>query len=96
MGATLQLASRNETYTLVPRATFLWLARELKLEVHSEGDPRLADAYHAIVVHPDTHPGVNVEGARAFVEFLLSPQVQDIIRAFGVDEVGEPLFSIGR
>lgn len=96
MGVTLRLASRHQAYTLSPRATFLWLARELALEVHVAGDPRLDDAYHAIVVNPGAHPEVNVEGARAFVEFLLSPQIQDIIRAFGVDEVGEPLFTVSR
>jgi tungstate transport system substrate-binding protein len=35
---------------------------------------------------------VNAAGGKAFADFMLSKEVQDIIRIFGVDTYGEPLF----
>lgn len=96
MGATLRIASEKGAYTLTDRATYLNLRHTLDLEVLVKGDSRLFNVYHVIVVNPEKHPGVNVEGAQAFADFITSPQVQDIIRAYGVDRFGEPLFHIGR
>ncbi len=96
MGATLLIASEKQAYTLTDRGTFLRLSPSLSLDVLVEGDPRLYNVYHVIVVNPEKHPQVNVDGARAFADFLTSPQVQDIIRSYGVDEFGQPLFQIGR
>lgn len=96
MGATLRIASEKGAYTLTDRATYLNLKDTLHLDILVEGDSRLYNVYHVIVVNPEKHPGVNVEGARAFADFLTSPQVQDIIRSYGVEKFGQPLFHIGR
>ncbi len=96
MGATLRIASEKGGYTLTDRATYLNLQSTLHLDILVEGDPRLYNVYHVIVVNPNKHPKVNVEGARAFADFITSPQVQDIIRSYGVDKFGQPLFHIGR
>ncbi|NPA91260.1 MAG: extracellular solute-binding protein [Chloroflexi bacterium] len=96
MGATLRIASEKGAYTLTDRATYLNLHDTLTLQILVEGDPRLYNVYHVIVVNPDKNPNINVEGARAFVDFLTSPQVQDIIRSYGVDKFGQPLFHVDR
>ncbi len=96
MGATLRIASEKGGYTLSDRATYLNLQHTLHLDILVEGDPRLYNVYHVIVVNPEKHPNVNVEGARAFADFMTSPQVQDIIRSYGVDRFGQPLFHVGR
>lgn len=96
MGATLRIASEKQGYTLTDRGTYLHLKHTLSLDILVQGDERLYNVYHVIVVNPKKHPNVNVEGARAFADFITSPQVQDIIRSYGVDEFGEPLFHIGR
>jgi tungstate transport system substrate-binding protein len=57
-----------------------------------EGDPGLLNVYHVIVVNPDKFPGVNVAGASAFAEFMVSPETQQQIEQFGLDEFGESLF----
>jgi tungstate transport system substrate-binding protein len=62
------------------------------LEVLYEGDTALFNVYHVIVVNPEKHSEVNVEGARAFAAFIVSKETQDLIREFGVEEFGEPLF----
>ncbi len=38
------------------------------------------------------NPEANAEGGRAFANFLVSPEVQALIRAFGVKDYGQPLF----
>jgi tungstate transport system substrate-binding protein len=50
------------------------------------------NVYHVITVNPAKWPDVNLEGAQAFADFVTSPVGQQIIREFGVDEFGEPLF----
>ena len=92
MGPTLQVANQKQGYTISDRGTFLAQKENLDLEVIFEGSPKLLNYYHVIVVNPEKHGDVNVEGARAFAAFLVSDEVQQIIETFGVDEFGEPLF----
>ena len=95
MGATLRIASEKGGYTLTDRATYLNLRDTLHLEILVEGDPRLRNVYHVIVVSPEKHPGVHVEGARAFADFLTAPETQEIIANYGVEKFGQPLFHVG-
>ena len=92
MGASLGVASEKQGYTLTDRGTYLALRDDLDLEVLYEGDAALNNIYHVIVVNPEKHSEVNAEAARAFAEFLTSTATQDLIRDFGVEEFGEPLF----
>lgn len=92
MGATLRIASQKKAYTLTDRATYLANKPQLDLIVLLEGDRSLLNIYHVIIVNPDKVPKVNLAGARAFAEFLISPGIQELIGQFGVDKYGEPLF----
>ncbi len=92
MAATLRLASEKGAYVLTDRATFLALRDDLALEVLFEGDPALFNQYSVIIINPEKHPGANVRGAEAFLEFMLSPEGREIIADFGVEEFGQPLF----
>ena len=92
MGATLTVANEKRAYTLSDRGTFLAQRENVDLGVVFEGDPRLFNPYTVMVVNPEVHTKVNVEGARAFAEFITSASVQEVIRGFGVEEFGEPLF----
>jgi tungstate transport system substrate-binding protein len=93
MGATLNVANEKRGYTLSDRGTFLSQRDNLDLEILVEGDVALFNPYTVIVVNPEKHSEVNVEGARAFARFLISSQGQELIRTFGVEELGEPLFT---
>ncbi|MDN5365978.1 MAG: tungstate transport system substrate-binding protein, partial [Thermacetogenium sp.] len=64
----------------------------LKLANLMEGDPMLLNIYHVMQVNPEKFPKVNAAGAKAFVEFMISPETQRIIGEFGVDKYGQPLF----
>lgn len=92
MGATLRIASEKKGYTLTDRGTFLALHKTLHLAIMVEGDNALANFYSVIEVDPAKHSRVNHPGARAFADFLVSPAAQQIIKTFGVDTFGQPLF----
>ncbi len=93
MGQTLQIADQRNAYTLSDRATYLAFEERIALTVAAEGDPRLLNIYHVIAVNPERFPQVNKDGARAFLEFLLAPQTQEVIGSFGLDKFGQPLFT---
>ncbi|MDZ4278176.1 MAG: substrate-binding domain-containing protein, partial [Dehalococcoidia bacterium] len=90
MGATLQIAGQRAGYTISDRGTFLALSEELDLQVLNEGDPRLLNIYHVMQVNPERFDGLEVEGAAAFVDFMVSDETQAAIGDFGVEEFGRP------
>lgn len=92
MGQTLTIASEKRAYTLTDRGTYLSRRAQLELAIHVEKDPPLINLYHVITVSPKRFRGLNVEGANAFADHLLSAQTQELIGKFGVDRFGEPLF----
>jgi tungstate transport system substrate-binding protein len=92
MGATLTITSEKQGYTLTDRATYLNTRANLELDILVQGDPVLLNIYHVIQVNPAKWPKVNAAGAEAFVNFMVSPAVQEIIRNYGVDKFGQPLF----
>lgn len=92
MGATLNIADQKRAYTLTDRGTYLALRRSLGLAILFQGDPNLRNVYHVYAVNPKKHPSVKAAEARAFIEFLVSAPIQQLIAAFGRDKYGEPLF----
>jgi tungstate transport system substrate-binding protein len=92
MGQTLNVASEKEGYTLADRGTYLALKKNLNLGILVEGDPILLNPYHVVEVNPAKWPKVNVAGAKAFADFMVSKETQDIIRTFGLEKFGSPLF----
>jgi tungstate transport system substrate-binding protein len=91
-GNTLTIASEKGGYALVDRGTFLAYKSNLDLDILFEGDPFLINVYHVITVNPEKWPNVNLEGAKAFEDFITSPEGQKIIGEFGLKEYGQPLF----
>ena len=91
-GATLSIASEKGGYGLTDRGTFLAYKANVDLEILVEGDPFLLNVYHVLTVNPEKWPNVNLAGARAFADFITSPEGQDIIAEFGAEEFGQPLF----
>jgi tungstate transport system substrate-binding protein len=92
MGQTLNVASEKKGYTLADRGTYLALKKRLGLDILTEGDAILLNVYHVIEVNPAKWPKVNAAGGRAFADFMVSKEVQDIVKTFGVDKFGSPLF----
>jgi tungstate transport system substrate-binding protein len=92
MGHTLRVANEQRAYTLSDRGTFLAQRGALELTVLVEGDPLLVNQYSVMPVNPQKHPHVRHAAATAFADFLLTPEAQQAIAAFGVEQYGEPLF----
>ncbi len=92
MGQTLAVAAEKKTYTLADRGTYLALKKNLGLDILVEGDVILLNIYHVIEVNPKKWPKVNAPGGKAFADFMVSKGTQNIIKTFGVDKFGSPLF----
>jgi tungstate transport system substrate-binding protein len=92
MGQTLNVVSEKKGYTLADRGTYLALKKNLGLDILVEGDAILLNIYHVIEVNPAKWPKVNAAGGKAFADFMVSKETQDIIKTFGVDKFGSPLF----
>ena len=88
MGDVLIMASELGAYTLTDRATYLSMADTLELDILVEGDSALFNQYGVIPVTDAT----NMDGAQAFADWIVSPEAQQIIAEYGVEEYGEPLF----
>jgi tungstate transport system substrate-binding protein len=91
-GSTLSIASEKAGYAITDRGTFLAYKANVDLEILVEGDPFLLNVYHVITVNPERWTNVNLEGAKAFADFVTSPEGQKIIGEFGMDKYGQQLF----
>ena len=92
MGATLGIADDRQAYTITDRGTLLAFSKRVALKVMVEGDRPLLNIYSVMEVNPANGPRVNGAASKAFAEFMLSPETQQIIKTFGVDKYGQPLF----
>ena len=92
MGQTLNIAAEKKGYALTDRATYLSLKKGLGLEILVEGDGKLLNVYHVIELNAVKWPKVNTQGGKAFADFMVTKQAQEIIGRFGVEKYGAPLF----
>jgi tungstate transport system substrate-binding protein len=92
MGATLRIASEKQGYTLTDRATYLSLKKTLGSQILVEGDPLLLNKYSVMLVNPAKHVKINAEGAEALHKWLLTDEARAMIRDYGKDRFGQPLF----
>ena len=90
--ATTKFADEQKAYTIMDRATYLTLKKTIALTPLVEGDAVLLNYIAVIAVNPAKFPKVNAAGAKSFTDWLLCPEAQNIIKTFGVDVYGEPLF----
>ena len=90
MGPTLNTAAGMGAYALADRGTWLSFRNRAGLKVLVEGDTRLFNQYGAMLVNPARHPHVKREAGQRFVNWLVSPEGQAAIAAYGID--GEQLF----
>jgi tungstate transport system substrate-binding protein len=90
---TLRFTSISGSYTLIDRAIYLSIQKEIKLEILVEGDEALLNRISLIPVNPQKFPQVNHEDATLLVRWLTSPSKgQKIVAEFGRERFGAPLF----
>ncbi|MBI2529027.1 MAG: substrate-binding domain-containing protein [Candidatus Rokubacteria bacterium] len=92
MGQTLGIANDRRAYTVTDRGTWLAFQKRVSLPILVEKDRPLLNIYSVMEVNVANGPRVNAAGGRAFADFMVSPEVQDVIRTYGMDRYGQPLF----
>jgi tungstate transport system substrate-binding protein len=91
--ATLRYTDQKGAYTVIDRATYLSIKGQIKLAVLVEGDEVLLNYISLIPVNKEKFPHVNAKDVKTFISWLTSPEKgQKIIRDFGKDKYGSPLF----
>jgi tungstate transport system substrate-binding protein len=90
MGATLNTAGAMGAYTLSDRATWLAFANKGDLVVVVEGDKKLFNQYGVMLVNPEKFPTVKAKDGQAFIDWLVSPEGQDVIAGYKIN--GTQLF----
>jgi ABC-type tungstate transport system permease subunit len=109
MAGTLGQANTDPGYTLIDRSTWLKKGGETSLQIVCQKDPTgiLNNQYSVICVNPNTPispdseastvttpvTSINYQGAVDFQNWIISPDVQRLIRSYGVDTYGESLFT---
>ena len=89
---TLKYVDEQKGYTIIDRATVITMKKDLKLQVLVDKDESMLNYISVIPVNQAKFPTVKQAEAMKFVEWLTSEEGQKIIRDFGKDKYGEPLF----
>jgi tungstate transport system substrate-binding protein len=89
---TLAHANEKQAYTIMDRATYITMKSKVTLQILVDRDEILLNYITLIPVNPAKFPNVHHKEAMQFVEWLQSREAQMIIRDFGKDKYGEPLF----
>jgi tungstate transport system substrate-binding protein len=90
MGAALNTANAMPAYLLADRGTWISFKNKGDMEIVIEGDQRLFNQYGIILVNPAKHPNVKKELGQEFIDWILSDDGQNAIRAYKIE--GQQLF----
>jgi tungstate transport system substrate-binding protein len=90
MGAALNTAGAMGAYVLADRGTWISFKGKGDFDIAVEGDTKLFNQYGVMLVNPAKHPQVKKDLGQAFVEWLISAEGQNAIRAYRID--GQQLF----
>lgn len=95
MGASLNQANEREAYILSDKATFLSMQDNLELGILLEKGEDMKNVYSLIACNPDKNPGLNAEGAQAFIDYMTDDATLAKIAGFGEADYGQVLFYAG-
>jgi tungstate transport system substrate-binding protein len=93
MGQTLQMASEKQGYTLTDMGTYLTYKSKLELVPIVDKGSILLNVYSVIAVNPQKVKGVKIDPAKNLITFLTSPEIQELMGKYGVEEYGLQLFT---
>ncbi len=94
MGPTLMQANQQQAYVLADISTFLAYSKNNNLTIVPlvEQDPIFLNVYDAIAVNPDKVKVQHLDIANKFINWLISPDIQNVIGNYGKTEYGRSLF----
>jgi tungstate transport system substrate-binding protein len=85
MSQCITMADQMNGYTLSDRATFLAVRKTVNLSILYQGDKPLLNPYGIITVNPKRWSGLNVEGAKALMDFFTGPEGRSLITSFNIE-----------
>jgi tungstate transport system substrate-binding protein len=89
-GATLIIASQMRAYVLTDLGTYLRFKGKIDLQPMHLTGKHMRNPYSIMAVNPDKSDRINHELASTFIDFVISPDAQRLIRDFTI--AGAPLF----
>jgi tungstate transport system substrate-binding protein len=93
MGQTLNMAEELQGYTLSDTATWGSYESNLTLIPLVENDPGYMNVYAVMRINPDKCSDVNTEMAKKWENFMISKEVQDILKTYGFEKTGTAYFT---
>ncbi|MFC1951764.1 substrate-binding domain-containing protein [Chloroflexota bacterium] len=93
MGQILMIASTKEAYTLTDMGTYLAYRSKLDLVPMIDKGDILLNVYSAIAINPYKLPETKIDMANNLIEFLVSPEIQELIGNYGIKEYKMQLFT---
>lgn len=94
MGASINTAYEEGAYILTDKATYLSHKLKDNFDLLLEESDDLKNTYSLIVINPEKWPDTNIDGANAFVNWMLTDEVKQLIISYGLEEYGQQLFYI--
>ena len=94
MGDCLTMANEMGAYCLTDKATYLSMQKDLKLDILLEKGEDMKNTYSLIAVNPEKVDGVNEEGAKALIDWMLGDEASKLIADYGQKEYGVSLFTL--
>jgi tungstate transport system substrate-binding protein len=89
---TLAFTNEKQAYTIMDRATYITMKSKIMLQILVERDDILLNYITLIPVNPAKFPQARYTDTMQFVDWLQGRDAQLIIRDFGKEQYGEPLF----
>jgi len=93
MGPALMMASEKQAYTLTDIGTFLAYQGKIDLVPIVDRGDILLNVYSAIAINPERRPQTKIDMANNLIDFITSPEIQELIGSYGVEEYGMQLFT---
>ena len=90
MGPDLNMASSTDAYTVSDRGTWLSFKNRGTLDILVQGDKRMFNQYGVMLVSPQKFPHVKAVPAQKFIDWVTSPEGQQVIASYRID--GQQLF----
>jgi tungstate transport system substrate-binding protein len=94
MGPTLLMANQQLAYVLADISTFLAYSKKNNLTIQPlvEQDPVFLNVYAVMAINPEKNTNAKIDMANKFINWLISPEIQNVIGIYGKAEYGRPLF----
>ncbi len=87
MGSTLLMANEKKAYTLTDRATWIAFNRKENLKIICSNKPPLINQYTIIAVNPKINKNVNFEGAKLYINWIVSSEGRKLINNYRVKNI---------